>query len=52
MSRQLVGLSHTVRDGLITYKGLPAPIITEFLSREDSREHYALGTEFLIGKID
>jgi kynurenine formamidase len=52
MSRQLVDLSHTIQDGLITYKGLPAPIITEFLSREDSREHYALGTEFHIGKIE
>jgi kynurenine formamidase len=49
---QLIDLSHTVEDGLITYKGLPAPIICDFLSREDSRKVYAEGTEFHIGKIE
>lgn len=47
-----IDLSHTVEDGLITYKGLPAPIICDYLSREASREHYAQGTEFHIGKIE
>lgn len=37
---------------MITYKGLPAPIICDFLSREDSRKHYSPGTEFNIGKIE
>jgi kynurenine formamidase len=49
---QLIDLSHTVEDGLITYKGLPAPIICDFLSREASRKLYAEGTEFQIGKIE
>jgi kynurenine formamidase len=48
----LVDLSHTVEDGLITYKGLPAPIICDYLSRDDSRQHYAEGTTFHIGKIE
>jgi kynurenine formamidase len=48
----LIDLSHTIEDGLITYKGLPAPIICDFLSREDSRKVYAEGTEFQIGKIE
>lgn len=52
MSKQLIDLSHTVSDGLITYKGLPAPVICDFLSREQSRQHYAPGTEFQIGKIE
>ncbi len=47
-----VDLSHTIADGLITYKGLPAPIICDFLSREQSRQVYAPGTEFQIGKIE
>jgi kynurenine formamidase len=51
-SSGFVDLSHTVRDGLITYKGLPAPIICDYLSREESRKHYAPGTEFNIGKIE
>ncbi len=38
--------------GLVTYSGLPAPIICDFLSREQSRSHYAPGTEFQIGRID
>jgi arylformamidase len=51
MSR-LVDLSHTVAHGLVTYPGLPAPSITEHLSRAASRERYAPGTEFHIGRID
>jgi arylformamidase len=47
-----VDLSHTIEDGLITYKGLPAPIICDYLSREDSRHFYEAGTEFQIGKIE
>ncbi|HSH38452.1 MAG TPA: hypothetical protein VK993_06675 [Chthoniobacterales bacterium] len=30
---QLIDLSHTVEDGMITYKGLPAPIGCDYLSR-------------------
>lgn len=47
-----VDLSHTVYDGLVTYKGLPAPIICDYLSREASRERYEPGTEFQIAKIE
>ena len=47
-----IDLSHTVFDGLITYKGLPAPVICDFLSREDSKSRYAEGTSFQIGRID
>jgi len=47
-----VDLSHTVYDGLVTYKGLPAAVICDYLSREASRERYAPGTEFQIGKIE
>jgi kynurenine formamidase len=48
----LVDLSHTITDGLVTYKGLPAPIICDYLSREASRQFYEGGTEFQIGKIE
>jgi len=48
----LIDLSHTVEHGLITYKGLPAPIICDYLTREASRQRYAPGTEFHIGKIE
>ena len=48
----LVDVSHVVEHGMVTYKGLPAPLICDFLSREQSRSHYAPGTEFHIGKIE
>jgi kynurenine formamidase len=47
-----VDLSHMVYEGLITYKGLPAPVICDFLSREESRKFYDEGTSFQIGRID
>nr|WP_294874213.1 cyclase family protein [uncultured Pedobacter sp.] len=47
-----IDLSHTIEDGLVTYKGLPAPIICDYLSREKSKEFYAEGTTFQIGKIE
>ena len=50
--QRLLDLSHKIKHGLITYKGLPAPAITEYLSRQESRRLYAEGTEFHIGKID
>jgi kynurenine formamidase len=49
---QLIDLSHCVEHGMVTYKGLPAPIICDYLSREASRAQYAPGTEFQIGKIE
>ena len=52
MPNRLIDLSHEVEHGMITYKGLPAPLICDFLSREESRKHYAEGTEFNISKIE
>ena len=49
---RLIDLSHTVEDGMVTYPGLPAPVVTDFLTREDSRRVYAEGTEFHIGRIE
>jgi arylformamidase len=48
---KLIDLSHIIFDGLITYKGLPAPVICDYLSREQSKLLYDEGTEFQIGKI-
>lgn len=49
---EYVDLSQTVVSGEMTYKGLPAPIICDYLSREASKEHYVEGTSFQIGKIE
>jgi arylformamidase len=47
-----IDLSHTIYDGMVTFKGLPGPVICDYLSREGSRKHYTDGTEFQIGRID
>ena len=49
---KLIDVSHVVEHGMVTYKGLPAPIISDYLSREASRNHYDEGTTFQIGKIE
>lgn len=49
---RLVDLSHVIEHGLVTYKGLPAPHICDYLSRAASRAAYPPGTEFQIGRID
>jgi kynurenine formamidase len=50
-ARRVVDLSHVIREGLITYPGLPAPVITAHLTRADSRTRYAPGTEFAMDII-
>ena len=49
---KFIELSHIIEDGMITYTGLPGPVIRDHMSREASREHYAPETTFQIGKIE
>jgi kynurenine formamidase len=49
---RLVELNHVIEPGMVTYKGLPGPLVCDFLSREASRGNYVAGTEFQIGRID
>jgi kynurenine formamidase len=48
----LIDLSHTIDHGMTTHPGLPGPIICDYLSREASRQRYAPGVEFHIGKLE
>jgi kynurenine formamidase len=41
-----------IENGTVSHRGLPAPIICDYLSRESSRTRYAPGTEFHIAKIE
>jgi kynurenine formamidase len=50
--RRLVEISHEIVPGMATYPGLPGPVVSDFLSRENSRAHYAPGTTFLIARVD
>ena len=49
---KIVDLSHSIESGMITYPELPGPKISDHLSREDSKPHYAGNTTFQIGKIE
>ncbi|WP_212648269.1 cyclase family protein [Deinococcus hopiensis] len=49
---RFVDLSHTIVEGMVTYQGFPAPLVCDFLNREASRQQYAEGTTFQIGKIE
>jgi arylformamidase len=48
----LIDLSHVIQSGQTVYPGLPAPVVTDHLSHEASRERYGPGVTFQIGRID
>jgi arylformamidase len=47
----LIDLSHRITDGMLTYPGLPAPVIGTHLSREAAEEIYGPGITFHIGLL-
>ena len=49
---EILDLSHVIEDGMVTYKGLPAPHICDFWTREGSAANYDDGSTFQIGRID
>lgn len=51
VAMDFIDLSHTIEDGIVTYRGLPAPVVCDFLSREASQKFYSAGTTFHVGKI-
>jgi kynurenine formamidase len=50
--KRFIDVSHTVKAGMLTYPGIPAPTISAHLTHQESRPHYAPGTEFHLGKIE
>lgn len=52
MTARLIDVSHTIVHAMITYPGLPAPVIGDWLSRAASQTRYGPGTTFQIGKIE
>ena len=48
---RLVDLSHPIEHGMVTYPGLPGPVVSDFLGREASRGHYSEGTTFHIARV-
>jgi arylformamidase len=49
---KFIDLSHVIEEGVVSYKGLPAPIICDYWTREESKQWYEEGTSFQIGKIE
>ena len=52
MTPQFIELGHPIESGMVTYPGLPAPVVSEHLSREASAGRYAKGTTFSIGRLE
>ena len=52
MTAKLIDLSHPIEHGMLTYPGLPGPVIADHLSRAASRERYRGEAEFHIGRIE
>jgi arylformamidase len=50
--KKYIDLNHTIENGMITYQGLPGPVISDFMSRNRSRDLYKDGTEFHIALIE
>lgn len=50
-NRILVDLSHQIFDGMVTYPGLPSPVIATHLSRDAAEGAYGPGVTFHIGLI-
>jgi len=50
-NRQVVDLSHVITEGMVTYPGIPAPVLGQHMTFDESASHYAAGTEFSIGTI-
>ena len=50
-ARRVIDLSHVITDGMVTYPGIPAPVIGTHMTFDESASHYAAGTEFSIGTI-
>jgi len=52
VASHFIDVSHEIEHGMVTYPGLPGPLICDYLSREASRSQYAAGVEFQINKIE
>jgi arylformamidase len=49
---RFIDLSHVIEHGMTTFKGLPAPHICDYWTREASADRYDSGETFQIGRID
>ena len=47
-----IDLSHVISDGMVTYPGLPAPTVSDHLSREAAEDIYGPGITFQIGMVN
>ena len=52
MTSRHVDLSHPIKHGMITYPGLPGPIISTYISREESARKLGGGVSYHLGGIE
>ncbi len=46
-----IDLSHVITDSMVTYPGLPVPVVADHLTREAAEEIYGSGITFQIGLV-
>ena len=44
---RLIDVSHEIADGLVTYRGLPAPVITDYLTRAAAEQLVRAGARLV-----
>jgi arylformamidase len=52
MTSRYIDLSHPIEHEMTTYPGLPGPVISTYLSREESAQRMGTGVAFHIGRIE
>jgi arylformamidase len=48
----ILDLSHAIEHGMVTYPGIPGPVIGDHIARADAPQHYAPGYDVQIGRIE
>ena len=52
MASRYVDLSHLIEHEMVTYPGLPGPVISTYISRAESAQRLGTGVSFHIGRIE
>lgn len=47
-----VDLNHIIEPGMVTYKGLPGPVVCDYWTRESTADHFDDGSTFQIARLD
>jgi hypothetical protein len=52
MDSRYVDLSHRIEHEMVTFPGLPGPVVSTFVSREESAQRWGTGVSCHIGRVE